>query len=119
MNNETLKIIVTLVSTLLPLLGTITTLVIKLSRSEKVKKNAKTLNFWLEEVSKWVKEAEKFLNYSGEEKKNFVENKVMQECLDKKMKYDKDKISEIIEKVVMLSKEVNQREKDKLDTKLD
>lgn len=118
MNSETWKIVITLLSTLIPLLGTITTLIIKLTRSEKVKKNAKTLNFWLEQVSKWVKEAEKFVNYSGEEKKSFVESKVSQDCVDNKMKYDKDKVSEIIEKVVMLTKEVNQRAKDKLDNKL-
>lgn len=110
---EKIKIIVSLVSALVPLISIITGLIIKFAKTEQAKKLAKQLNFWTTEIGKYVVEAEKFLNYKGLEKKEYVLTKVNQACLDNKVKYDLIKVSEILEDVVKITKQVNQKEKDK------
>ena len=110
---EKIKIIVSLVSALVPLLSIVAGLVIKFAKTEKAKKLAKQLNFWTTEIGKYVVEAEKFLNYKGLEKKEFVLTRVNQACLENKVKYDTTKVSEILEEIVKITKQVNQREKDK------
>jgi hypothetical protein len=60
-----------------------------------------------------VIEAEKFLNYSGEEKKNYVLTRAKQYLNSVKCtKISDSSISEIIERFVNITKQVNQREKD-------
>ena len=110
---ENVKIIVSLVSALVPLGSIIAGLFVKFAKSEKAKKIAKQINFWTSEIGKHVVEAEKFLNYKGLEKKEYVLTRVNQACLDNKVKYDITKVSEILEEIVKITKKVNQREKDK------
>lgn len=64
-------------------------------------------------VKECVKEAEAFAHYTGEEKKAYVMTKANQYALSKKIKFNATKVSNLIEEVVALSKEVNQRDKDK------
>ncbi len=111
--NEALKITITLLSVLIPCISTITGLIIKNVNNAKAKKIAKEINFYSEQASKYVAEAEKKLNYTGNEKKEFVETKINQECIANKVRFDAEKVSNIIENIVALTKEVNQREKDK------
>lgn len=60
-----------------------------------------------------VKEAEKFTHYTGEEKKAYVMTLANQYAIKKGIKFNTTKVSNFIEEVVKLSKEVNARDKDK------
>lgn len=60
-----------------------------------------------------IKEAERYLNYTGEEKKAYVKSKLALHTVNKKIRYDEAKIDTIIDETVKLTKEINSRDKDK------
>lgn len=68
-------------------------------------------------ISKFVKgcvtKAEEFKHYTGEEKKAYVMTLANQYAIEKGIKFNTTKVSNLIEDVVKLSKEVNARDKDK------
>lgn len=64
-------------------------------------------------VKEAVSKAEEFTNYTGEEKKNYVMTLANQYAIENNIKFNSDKVSNFIEEVVTLSKEVNARDKDK------
>ena len=76
-------------------------------------KNWNLIKGW---VSEAVQEAEKFVNYTGEEKKAYVLTKIRQYTANKNIKFNTDKVSALIEELVLLSKNVNARDKDKTET---
>lgn len=79
-------------------------------KTEKLSLTQQTLSSKIENL---VVEAEKFLNYSGEEKKNYVLTRAKQYLTSVKCtKISDSSISDIIERFVSITKLVNQREKD-------
>lgn len=110
---ETLKLVLSILGTSLAWVSLISTLVVKQVKSNKLKKIASQLNFFTDQAQKYVSEAEKFLNYSGKDKKEYVMTKVNQAAIDNKVKFDKETVSSLIEKIVDITKNVNKREKDK------
>lgn len=56
--------------------------------------------------------AEQFLHFSGAEKKEYVLTKANQYALDNCIKFDRDKVSELINELVSTTKKVNARSKD-------
>jgi len=64
-------------------------------------------------VSEYVKEAEK-LETAGVIKKEIVLAKMRTLCVRKRIKFNEEKVSALIESVVSLTKSVNAREKDKV-----
>lgn len=54
-----------------------------------------------------IEEAEKFINYSGEEKKAYVVTRIKEILLSKKIKIDITEIDNKIEELIKLSKVVN------------
>lgn len=64
-------------------------------------------------VKEAVTKAEEFKHYTGEEKKAYVMTLANQYAIKKGIKFNTTKVSNFIEEVVKLSKEVNARDKDK------
>ena len=104
---ENFELIVTLAGTAFSLLVTCTIFVIRLVKALRDKKTFLD-NLILEEaITPLMELAEKFLNYSGEEKKEFVITKINQFALENKLYFNAEIISEKIEKLIELSKQVN------------
>lgn len=105
--------ILTLIGSLLPLLIAFLTFLVKFIKNEKAKK---ILNCTLElskAIQPLIVEAEKFTHFSGEEKKQYVLTKANQFAIDNNIKFDQEKVSQMIDELVETTKKVNMREKDK------
>ena len=104
---ENLELIITLAGTTFSLLITCAIFIIKLIKTWRDKKTFLD-NLILEEaITPLMEMAEKFLNYSGEEKKEFVLTKINQFALENKLYFNAEIISDKIEKLIELSKQVN------------
>ena len=84
---------------------------IKAIKENKSKRSAQTELSIGDELLALMEEAEKFTNYSGEEKKAYVITRVKEQLSSKKIRFDSNKISEKIEELIQLSKGVNSRKK--------
>lgn len=104
--NETVKIVISILSTLLPLVSAILVIVMKYVKSEKGKKIAETINYYVNELNKYVKEAEKSLD-DGKAKKEFVMNKIEKDCKESGKDFNKQEVSLLLEKLISVTKEVN------------
>ena len=104
---EVIKVIISIVSAVLAFLGTLSGVLVKLVKTAKAKKVLKALNFYIEEASKYVQEAEKYVHYTGQEKKEYVMTSLNRACMNEKIDYDANKISDIVEDIVSLTKKVN------------
>lgn len=95
---------------LAPALGLLFTTIVFLKKFVKNKKLKKVLEK-AEEITKeiipCIMEAEKFVNYTGEEKKNFVMTKLNQFAIVNNIKFNEEETSNKIEQLVSLTKEVN------------
>lgn len=99
------------------LFGIITTaigLLIPFVKNKKAIKRLKTALTIAQAVQPFIVEAEKFVHYSGEEKLAYVVTKANQYAIENKLKFEKQDVVEQIENLISLTKNVNQREKDKL-----
>lgn len=99
--------IITIISAALGLIITITGFLIPLVKSTKAKKSLIAENKLTGALQNMVIEAEKFVNYSGEEKKQYVMTKAYKYAVENKIPYDENAVSEKIEDLVALSKQVN------------
>ena len=88
-------------------------LIIKLINSVKSKTNLNNLIRIHNKVLELVSDAEGYVNYNGQDKKEWVKTKVNQFCIENKITYDDMTVDKIIESLIELSKSVNKREKDK------
>ena len=104
---ENLEWIISLASACLGLIATVATLVAKFAKSAKAKKAAQQTLEVCNAVVPYIEEAEKFTNYSGEEKKAFVMTKARQYALNAGIKLDEEQVSQTVEELVELSKQVN------------
>lgn len=105
--------ILTLIGSMLPLLIAFLTFLVKFIKNEKAKK---ILNCTLElskAIQPLIVEAEKFTHFSGEEKKQYVLTKANQFAIDNRIKFDQEKVSQMIDEYVETTKKVNMRDKDK------
>lgn len=99
--------IITIITAALGLIITITGFLIPLVKSTKAKKSLVAVNKLTGALQNMVIEAEKFVNYSGEEKKQYVMTKAYKYAVENKIPYDENAVSEKIEDLVALSKQVN------------
>lgn len=101
----------------LPLVGFFVSVLIpvtiKIARTTKKYKLEKTLTFINDIAQVAVVEAEKHINYRGKEKKEYALTKINQACIENKVRFNLEQASQIIEKIVQSTKEINQRDKDK------
>lgn len=94
-------ILITSVSFLIPLI-----------KNQKAKAAAETALKIAQQVQPYIVEAEKFINYSGDEKLAYVVTKANQYAISQNIKFDAVAVTEQIENLVALTKKVNKREKD-------
>lgn len=106
---DNVKEIITIVSAVVGILITITSFLIPLVKNSKAKKQLTAVNQIAGVLQNLVIEAEKFVNYSGEEKKQYVMTLANRYALENNLPYDEDYISAKIEELVSLSKQVNSK----------
>lgn len=104
---ETLQLVLTISALAVALLTTIITAVAKNCKNTKVAKAATNLLKVMGVVQGFVVEAEKLTQFTGSFKKEWVMTKVNEFCLQNNIAFDKDKVDELIEDVIKLSKNVN------------
>ena len=97
--------------TVATLLITTISFLIKSVKSSKAQKTSKAEIHINNILLKLMEEAEKYVNYSGEEKKAYVITRVKEEFLRNKVKLDTNKVNDKIESLIQLSKNVNGRNK--------
>lgn len=106
-NLKDLEIMLSLAGTALGLLITVLTFVVKFIKSAKAKKFAEQTIEIGNAVLPFIKEAEKFTAFSGAEKKAYVMTKANQFALENGINFNETQVSEKIEELVTLTKQVN------------
>lgn len=77
---------------------------IKKKQVRKVIENKEEL---MKKIIPYIEEAEKFINFSGEEKKEYVMTKLKGYAIDCGIDFDENGISDKVEELIELSKKVN------------
>lgn len=110
---ENLELIISLAGATLGLFVTTTTFLAKFIKNAKLKKAAQNTIEICNALIPYIEQAETFVNYSGEEKKEFVMTKANQYAVEHNINFNEELVSNEIEELVKLSKDVNSQEKDK------
>lgn len=108
---QNLEIIISLAGTALGFVITTLTFLLKFIKNEKAKRIADRTVKLCDAILPYIKKAETFINYSGEEKKEYVMTKANQYAQKNKLKFDEEFISQKIEELIALTKEVNTKTK--------
>lgn len=116
---ETIYQIITIVSVAVPLLITALTFILKFIGTAKSKKLAENIQKIGDAVIPFIKKAEEFTHYTGLEKKEFVMTQATKFAVENGIKFNAEDISNKIEELVKLTKEVNGRPKDIENAKCD
>lgn len=106
---ENIKEIITIASACLGLLATITGFMIPLVKNVKAKNKLTALNKLTTTLQSLIVDAEAFTNFTGAEKKEYVMTKANRYAMENKIPYDEQAVSDKVEDLVALSKEVNKR----------
>lgn len=104
---ENLELFLSLAGTILSLVIACIIFIIKIIKIVKSKKQIMNSALLEEAVPQLMEIAEQFLNYSGEEKKEFVMTKINQFAIENGLKFEADIISNKIEELISLTKKVN------------
>jgi hypothetical protein len=104
---ENLNLLLSLIGTICGLAITVLTFLYKMIKSARAKIKIEQAIKISNAVLPFIKEAEKFTAYSGEEKKAYVLTKANQFALTNNLKFNENQVSEKIEELVMLTKQVN------------
>lgn len=104
---EKIEIILSLAATTLGLFVTTLTFLSKFIKSVKAKKIAENVVEIGNALLPYVEQAEKFVSFTGEEKKAYVMTKANQFAIKNNIKFDEEKISKKIDEIVALCKQVN------------
>ncbi len=107
---ENIKEIITIASACLGLLATITGFLIPLVKNVKAKNRLTALNKLTTTLQSLIIDAETFSNFTGAEKKEYVMTKANRYAIEHKIPYDEQAVSDKVENLVALSKEVNKRD---------
>lgn len=107
---ENIKEIITIASACLGLIATITGFLIPLVKNVKAKNKLTALNKLTTTLQAFIVDAETFTNFTGAEKKEYVMTKVNRYAMENKIPYDEQAVSDKVEEIVSLSKEVNKRD---------
>lgn len=107
---ENIKEIITIISACLGLIATATGFIIPLVKNVKAKNKLTALNRLSTTLQSLIVDAEAFTNFSGEEKKEYVMTKANRYAIENKIPYDEQSVSDKVEEMVALSKEVNKRD---------
>ncbi len=107
---EEIELILTLAGTVLGLFIASVLFIVKIIRGSISKKELKNSYVLLEAVAPLMEIAETFTHYSGEEKKEYVMTKVQQFAIENGIKFDSEAVTNKIEELIDLSKNVNGKE---------
>lgn len=123
-NMMLLEQILTYIATGVGALGTLIGILMTILKSVKAGKNsaeaekAKNMLVILEEAQKHIIEVEGFLAAEGKLKKEIVTAKILNFARNANIDVDEDMLSEVIDKIVGVTKQVNARNKDIVANKL-
>lgn len=87
--------------------------IIGLIRKTKQFVKERNWNKVMEVLPKLISEAEQFVNYRGQEKKEFVKSRLAIFAVKNKIVFDEARFETAIDNIVRLTREVNKREKDR------
>ena len=104
---ENIQLIISLSGTVLGLIVTTATFIVKFIKNTKAKKAAESAIAICTAILPYIEQAETFINYSGAEKKAYVMTKARGYAIERGIKLDEDYIDGKIEELVKLTKEVN------------
>lgn len=107
-NTENLEIMLSVVGLIL----TSVICIIKAIINGKQKRWLKDSTTLLDAVAPLMEIAEKYVNYSGEEKKQYVLTKINQLAIENGVHFNAEQISTKIEELIVLSKKVNNKNKE-------
>ena len=111
---KNLEVILSISATCVGLLVTLATVVLKFVKSAKARRIAEGVIKVGNAVLPYVNLAETFVNYSGQEKKEYVLTKANQFAIENGIEFDGEQVSARVEELVSLTKTVNKRDKDKI-----
>lgn len=104
---ENMQMVIALITSAAVFIGTVSGFVIGLVKAIKGKTLAVGKVSVAEELFRLVEEAEAMLGKSGEEKKDFVLNKINEFAVNNKLPFDKDSVSAAIDNIVAFTKKIN------------
>lgn len=107
--NETIDIVIKCCTTALSVILAVLTVIngIKSGKWKKLFTSETTQRNCIYILLEIMQEAEKFVNYSSEEKKQYVLTKFNQYCIDNNITYEKELTDNNIETLIDFSKKVN------------
>lgn len=104
---EDLKIILSITTSIMVILSTILTLLVKAIKNNKTKKTLQGVLSCTNQLIPLIQEAERFINYTGEEKKEYVITRINKYMKENNIKMCDDELSNKIDELVLLTKNVN------------
>jgi hypothetical protein len=110
---QQLEIIISLAGTAIGFLVTTAAFIMKFFKSAKAKRIAEQTIKIGNAVLPFIKQAETYINYTGQEKKEFVMTKANQYAIEQGFRFNAGIVDARVEELVKLTKEVNRRDKDK------
>ena len=113
---KNVEIILSLCGTIAGLVVTAVTFLAKFIQNAKAKRVCEQVIKIGNAVIPYIEQAESFAHYSGEEKKEFVMTKANQYAIENDIAFNAELVSTKIEELVKLTKKVNKREKDKINS---
>lgn len=104
---EKIEQIIIIAANCLGLLATFTGFLIPLVKNVKAKNKLVAINKLTSTLQTLIIEAEEFTNFTGTEKKEYVMTKANRYAIKNKIPFDEQLVSDKVEDLVALSKEVN------------
>lgn len=104
---ENAEIIISLAGTVISLIIAVITFIAKFLKSEKAKTTAEKVVQICDEILPLIKQAEQFVNFSGQEKKEYVMTLMRKYALDNGISFDFGMLAEKIDDLVDFTKNVN------------
>jgi len=109
---QDLSLILSTIGTAAGLLITTITFLLKFIKNAKAKHAAESLLAISRAIIPYIEQAEQFVNYTGQEKKQYVMTKANQFAIEHGIEFDAGKVSDKVEKLVKLGKTINKTETD-------
>ena len=108
---ENIELIFSLIGTCIGLIITLATIIGKYVSSKKAKRLAEQTIEICNAILPYIEQAESYIAYSGQEKKEYVMTKANRYAIEKGIAFDESAISEKVEQLLELTKTVNAHEK--------
>lgn len=107
MSIENLQLFLPFLAPILGLLGATLLFLEKFVKNKKLKNVLEKAEEVTKNIIPFIMEAEKFINYTGEEKKKYVMTRLNQYAIENNIKFNQIETSNKIEELVELTKNVN------------